>query len=706
MGQSKKRRACPAVSRDITSAECGENRLSRYACPEGCPFNPFAPDNYTALLQAEDELDLTSIKRIVGEDPTVTATIYEGRRLNEGHGWHAATAWQLFFKRDATRATFAERWQQAGFPGLKNDERVFFRGKMQLQVALLEIHRVLDSQRIEAVDLLAPAGAPMILVDRKVAARAARFDAILTWIYPLPHFWRISGTGITMSDLGPFSPLEMLDACMAHLGGPAGREEQRRWLAENFARIDDALVATGIERRRQMLAGLDASFGVATYELRSSFGQCRNALVEDPAIEIEAVEEDERENGFVEAMVWFDPEQAGGSVSALIPGRRVLGRVLLGRNEWQVQAIGGARLDHLRERFEARLGKRVRFAKERRDDIAGQMAAKGPAANLALVPPRLLERPTSLDLASSRIAAPPDGVSMEVFNATLMQEQLRVWFDEPLPALEGRTAREAARMPAWRGRLLELVKGQVRRLDQRNLETGRADDINALIRELGLTEIDFPPPPSRAPLKEDESFEDEVENEREVDRDAIPFPPQPSPAGTAAGWSAPLLGSRPLTVEEAMERLRAGLDAFETAADAMRELEATGASLLDDAQALAARQVDERDFGALVVFLIQVWFALVPRGGRVPLLRWEAMAAAIDRDGERLSSARRDGPAAWRRMLADSPQPHLLEVVAGSATELLEKGPKAMRPQPGSVIGMVLVLKTIIAEIDFALRRS
>ena len=703
MGQAKKRRACPAINREITPAECGENRLSRYACPESCPFNPFAAANYMALLQAENALDLTSMKRIVDEDSTVAAEIFEARRLNGGHGWHAATVWHLFFKRDGNGRTFAERWEHAGFSGLKNDERVFFRGKMQMRVGLIEVHRILNEQQIEVVDLLDATATPMILVDRSMAARATRFATILTWIYPLPHFGRMSGTGITMSDLGPFSPLEMLDACIAHLGGPAGREAQRRWLAENFVRIDEALVATGLERQRQMLARLDASFGAATYELRASFVACRTALVADPAIDVDEMTEDERKKGFVEAIVWFDDRSAGGLTSALIPGRRVLGRVLLGLNEWRVEAIGGARLDQLRERFEGRLGDRVRFVKERRDDIAGQVASKKPGANLAIVPPALLELPSTFDMATSRIAAPAPGVSTEGYKAELWNKQRWAWLDEPLPALDGRTAREAAHLPALRARLIELVKAQVRQLDQENLKIGRADDINALIRELGLAEIDFPPPPTREPVADD-PFDDELDDEFDDDGHNLPNPPRRAKKG-AAGWSAPPLADQPLTVDEALDRLEAGLGAFETAADAIDEIEAAGSTLLEDAHALAEGQMDERDFGYLSVFLIQVWFALVPRGTGAPPLRFEAMAAAIDRDGEKLGSGS-GRMASLKRMFSDSPQPHLLQVVVGAVLESSEKGPKVARPQPGSVVGIVLVLKAMIAEIDHALRRS
>ena len=41
MGEAKKRRHCPAIGREISAADCGENRQSRHACPESCEHNPF-----------------------------------------------------------------------------------------------------------------------------------------------------------------------------------------------------------------------------------------------------------------------------------------------------------------------------------------------------------------------------------------------------------------------------------------------------------------------------------------------------------------------------------------------------------------------------------------------------------------------------------------------------------------------------------------
>jgi hypothetical protein len=88
---------------------------------------------------------------------------------------------ESFFRRDERGLTCAERWAQAKFPGLNNDERVFLRAKMQVRVVLLEVHRVLDEQRVEGIDLLAPEAPPLIFADRSLAARTPRFATLLTW---------------------------------------------------------------------------------------------------------------------------------------------------------------------------------------------------------------------------------------------------------------------------------------------------------------------------------------------------------------------------------------------------------------------------------------------------------------------------------------------------------------------------------------------
>jgi hypothetical protein len=57
MTKSAKKRFCPVMQRDLSSAECGDNRVSRYACPAECTFNPYAPANYDMALALDDVLN-------------------------------------------------------------------------------------------------------------------------------------------------------------------------------------------------------------------------------------------------------------------------------------------------------------------------------------------------------------------------------------------------------------------------------------------------------------------------------------------------------------------------------------------------------------------------------------------------------------------------------------------------------------------------
>lgn len=703
MGQAKKRRLCPVAGREISAAECGDGRHGRYACPESCPFNPFAGANYSALLETEGRLDQESVRHLDGETPGgVWQSLDAAHARNPGHGMHAASVWHLFFARDPAGRTFADRWEQAGFPGLKNDERVLFRAKMQTRVALLEIHRVLDAERIEAIDLLDPGSRSLVLIDRAVAARAVRFSAILTWIYPLPHFWRLTGTGLMVQDIGSRSPDEIILACVSHLGGSALVGPDRgRWLAENFVRVDAALTATGRERRRRMLSGLDAQFGAATYSLTAPLAECRAVLAADPSTADDDLQDDERKEGFTAAMAWFD-DAPGEGAGAGIPGRRVRGRIILAADRLRVEAVGGAKLDDLRARCEAALGARVIFSKERRVDHGAQMAAKEPVADVNLVPPGLLEQPMQLDLASSRVPPPPPGVSLADYSAALKNEQRRTLPDLRLPALDGHTPREAAADPALRPKLVSLMKIQVRALDEENLRSGRCDDLNTVLRELGLGEIDFPPPPVRAKPQEEDEFVDDPEDGADEDFDGTPRVQRAAADGTRR--SAPPLDGGPLSTEQAFERLDDAMQ-FSTARAALDEIASSGATVVEDLSMLTEPWLDDYEFSVFTPTIIQAWFALVPRGVRAPALRTESMAAAMSAGFDWLETREELSPTAVERFLNGCRQPALLRALFAGLVQGVEALPKKQRPSPDAVVGMLVMLRVLLDELDFARRR-
>ncbi len=713
MAKANKRRHCPALGGEITPVDCGEDRNRRHACPMDCAHNPFNPDNYDQLLEIEDRLDAKTMDRLANDSRDRFALQREREALlrdGSGHAMHAFLAQKLFFARDAAGLTFAQRWEKAAYAGLRNDERALFAAKAQTRVVALEVHRVIDSQFLEAVDLLAPERGPMLLLDRSLAKRAIRFGALIGWAYPLPHFWRLSGTAVLVPNMGGPAPEAIVDETLLHLGAVTGEAGARgRWLAENFLRIDASITATSLERRRLMLAGADTEWCEATYELIGTPAGFRQALKGEPEVDGEELADTERRAGFSEAWVWFDDTKTG-SATTVAGGRQLLGNVLLGKGQGRIDAMGRERFAELRRRFEVRMGKVVRFTSERRGNQGAQLTAKSPSADLALVPPRLLENLVQLQLAPSRIPGPGPGETMAEVQSRVVQESLRCFLDEAIPALGGRTPRQAAADPQLRPKIVQLVKTRVSHLDEDNLRSGRNDDINWLIRELGLTEIDFPPPPPRDPPlasatgEDDEDFGDEddavIDFPSATERRAEPPLPRLRPPGTSKGQAAGAITGE-LSIGEAADRMAAAMGRFETPSEAFAELEASGSEMLEDLSALTAELISPDEFGILITLILPVWFAMVPAGSPAPTLDYDRMEEAFDRDYDAVE----DGDFAnseelMQLVLKDCPQPGMLMQALGHLYSTSGRLPKKLRPGTAAMGVMALAVKTVLTELD------
>jgi hypothetical protein len=696
MSKGSKHRFCPAIGGELRPEECGAGRNSRYSCPPECPHNPLAPRNYDQLLILESGLDAKTFQWAAFEDPARDAS-FEGRLEDAqagspAHGLHAAVVWQLFYRCDASGLTSSQRWERAGFPGLNNDERVLVAAKIKMRIVLLEVRQVLDAERTEASDLLAGDGAPIRFLDRSFAASAVRFASLLGWAYPLPHFWRLSGTAIRLSELGPFSVEDVVAETIRHLGGPSEAEAKRRWLAEHFIRAEKSITATASERLRRMYLELDASWGHAVYELTAPYADCRSAIDAEPAVESADLEGSERAEGFKEVRTWFD-DSAEARTQSLGQGRPLLGTIQMKEGSWKVEASSGARLDRLRKLFEDRLGQRVRFVRERRDDLGARMAGNIPVAGDSnLIPPRLLEHINAPAFTVSKMSYSLSTDPAKL-TETVRQASLKTFPDEPVPMLDGRTPREAAGDPSLRKRLIALMKIHVRGVDEENLRKGAASDINPLLRELGLHEIDFPPPTRRAIPR--------AEAAADHDEDDAPLPPGRVP-GASGPQLPPLPSSRPLTTGEAEERIRLAIDAFDLAGEALDAMAATGSTLIDDLLQVTDGLISDDDFNFLVPNLIPAWFALVPRNGPAPLIPREALRSALVRDLGSFESVR--AFSAPDLLLKDHRQPALALCLMSHCMDTFVRAPKKMKPRPDAQAVIMLVLRTVINEIDRAVR--
>lgn len=694
MSKASHHRRCPALKAEINSAECGRQRQSALRCPPECPHNPFAPANYEQLLEIEERLDAKTYQRFAASnpDPAVVRGDLAPVRPEDMGAMHALFVWQFFFARGAEGKTFAQRWEQEGWAGLKNDERVLWDGKAHMRMALLEVHRVFGDGRFEAVDLLEGAPGPMIFLDRSLAATAARFSTMLGWIFPLPHFWRLSGTASVIPDVAEFEAREIVREIVGYLGGPAGETHMRRWLAEHFVRFGQALAAVVEIRRRRMLAGLDAQWGKAVYELSTGFAQCRQRLDELAELAFDDLSKAERAEGFAEARQWFDGPPPIKALNAA-GSRMVLGRVLLGQSHWRLEVLGGERFSRLRQQFEAQLGELVRFRGQRVDDLGARLQAQGPPLEESLAPPRLLENPDRLILSSSQMPASLAAGTQATLEAQLLRAAHRNFLDEAVPALDNRTPRQAARDPVLRRRLVQLMKQRVRSQDEQNLRSGRTEDLNWMLRELELKEIIFEPPPWRPPPPEVESAE---RWDGPVDEAIDPVSDRPP---------APCLTEGTLDSAEALRRFALALEWFETPEEAEAELQASGATVLEDAAQLTQDILNENDFSFAIPFLLQAWFALVPKGCRAPPLDWVDLQDAFIFNLDELERCGQDpAPEALESFLRGGPQPELTLLLVGAFWETLVATPEKDQPRMVAQPAVLALLKAILDVLDDALR--
>ncbi len=498
MSRKTQSRACPAAGREITPAECGAGRHTAYACPEQCPFNPFSAANYAefdriesatnkklfdwilANVQDREQFE-RELQKVVGDGPNPRCFHLLARRS--------------VFQSDSDGESCVGRWAKAGFPGLTGDECTFARGLARLRPALIEVHRVLDRRRVEVVDLLDPDKRPILVVDQAFALHATRFAVFSVYLIPLPNYCRIFGLVALVPEMEPLENEEIIRELVTHLGGPVDEAGTREFLKHNLERFEEALLAVASARAEAMLEGIDAQLGQRNYRLVQPYSQCLALLDSSPEVSPDPVQAEEQEEGYVEGRVWFAPP--GDPETELAGQHALLGRVLLGPDEWRLQVLGAEKLDRLRQRFETLMGRAVRFTSQHQTDLAASLLEDRAPYDSTLVPPALLRDVSRLALTTSRIPAPDGPRVQEEIMADVHEQNDRRFLDAALDGLGGKSPRQAASDPAFRPKLVRMMKSRIRSADQDNLETGGNRDVNWMVRELGLDEILFYPPPPR-----------------------------------------------------------------------------------------------------------------------------------------------------------------------------------------------------------------
>ena len=590
MGKAKqKQRECPAVGRAIGAVECGTHRASRYACPASCPFNPWAPDAYDAALAIEDALQ-AEVGRRLRSEPGVEDRIPVHLRPDSLEVQDFFLK-HVFLDRDGAGRTFVERWAADGFGGLNNDERVLLQAQARMRPEVLEVCEVRDDKSCLFRDRLEPDAPLRIALDRSLACAAARFTRLLIWTYPMPHYWRMHANALPVPEVADLEAEDIVRPMVAHLGGPIELPALRDWLARNFVRMSHAFEALSAAFQRRMMERADLRYLASSYRLLCPVEELAEILGRCPEAHRNPLAPEHLREGF--SQDWTLLAANDGPETSSVPflaGRPTLGAVRFGDGKVRLESAHDVRHARLRQAFEHLAAGRAEFTGERVDDIGRQHIARRPDhTDATLVPPALLEHAPRIE-ANVRLMSPEEVASVNGDVEALMSRQHRRWLDDSVPAFAGGTPRQAAADPALRPRLASMVKSMIRRNDNRRLREGRGEDLGWVARELGLRELDVPPPPglyegTRAPGPEE----------------------QPDSSSAA-------LPSGPFTAEEVEMRLAEVMGTF---GGGMRLLDAfadDAPDVCDWLEAHAGDRMPDAAHALLMLTAAQAWFVFFAPG--------------------------------------------------------------------------------------------
>ena len=149
------------------------------------------------------------------------------------------------------------------------------------------------------------------------------------------------------------------------------------------------------------------------------------------------------------------------------------------------------------------------------------------------------------------------------------------------------------------------------------------------------------------------------------------------------------------------------MDLFDTAAEAEKELDASGATLLEDAEELTLESLTENDFCFAIPFLLQTWFALVPRGCRAPEMDFAELEQTFVSNLRQLETCVRSGhPEKTGIVFAERPATRIDAGAAGRIPRSRQYRAQKVPPRSDAQPVILALLKSIVEKLDEALRRK
>jgi hypothetical protein len=144
---------------------------------------------------------------------------------------------------------------------------------------------------------------------------------------------------------------------------------------------------------------------------------------------------------------------------------------------------------------------------------------------------------------------------------------------------------------------------------------------------------------------------------------------------------------------------------YESALDAIHDLEAEGSWFISELADLTNGLLTKETFALIVPALLHAWRVFVPRETHGPQLDLSRLSDTIDREVQglrRVADTRKSKD--FDRYLKSGPQPELAFMLSNLVLTGAEQLPPKDQPEPNHLAIAVAVLRAVIEEIDTASR--
>jgi len=215
-----------------------------------------------------------------------------------------------------------------------------------------------------------------------------------------------------------------------------------------------------------------------------------------------------------------------------------------------------------------------------------------------------------------------------------------------------------------------------------------------LLATLGLQELISEPPPLGP--AEDEFEEDELEREAEEAFEEL----------TALSCGLDLRPVRPpLSKRELEQRLKKVIASYPDHVDAADAVDETFPGLLDLVYDATQSMLDDNEGSFLEVLLVRACLVLEPLRPPGLALDYDRIVRVFGGEFAQASKsliAQNTNSAIFERWVSDSPQPLLMQYLAGTLFAVIEKLRRKERPHEESVLLMLACTKAVVAELSRA----